>query len=38
MIKTILVSLLGIFFILNGINHLFNTKTLEEYAHKRGPD
>ncbi|HRW11130.1 MAG TPA: DoxX family protein [Caldilineaceae bacterium] len=36
MIKTILVSLLGIFFILNGINHLFNTKTLEEYAHKRG--
>lgn len=36
MIKTVLITLLGIFFILNGINHLFNTKTLEEYAHKRG--
>ena len=36
MIKTILLTLLGIFFILNGINHLFNTQTLEEYAHKRG--
>ncbi len=36
MIKTILVILLGIFFVLNGLNHLFNTKTLEEYAGKRG--
>lgn len=36
MIKTILITLLGIFFILNGVNHLFNTKMLEEYAHKRG--
>lgn len=36
MIKTILVILLGVFFVLNGINHLFNSKTLEEYAHHRG--
>ena len=36
MLKTILIILLGIFFILNGINHFYNTKILEEYAHKRG--
>ena len=36
MIKTILLILLGIFFLLNGINHLFNTYILEEYANKRG--
>ena len=36
MLKTILVILLGIFFLLNGINHLFNRHILEEYAHKRG--
>ncbi|MEM7129677.1 MAG: DoxX family membrane protein [Chloroflexota bacterium] len=35
MIKTILLIVLGLFFVLNGINHLFNTKTLAEYAHKR---
>ena len=35
-LKTILIVLLGLFFILNGINHFYNTKTLEEYAHKRG--
>jgi hypothetical protein len=28
--------LLGLFFILNGLNHLFNRLTLEEYAHRRG--
>ena len=27
---------MGLFFILNGLNHLFNTITIEEYAHKRG--
>ncbi len=36
MIKTILLILLGLFFILNGLNHLFNTQIYEEYAHKRG--
>ena len=36
MIKTILLILLGLFFILNGLNHLFNSQVLEEYAHKRG--
>jgi len=36
MIKTALVILLGIFFVLNGINHLFNRHILEEYAAKRG--
>jgi uncharacterized membrane protein YphA (DoxX/SURF4 family) len=28
--------MLGLFFILNGVNHLFNTQIVEEYAHKRG--
>ena len=36
MIKTLLLILLGLFFILNGLNHLFNNQILEEYAHKRG--
>ena len=36
MIKTLLLVLLGLFFILNGLNHLFNNQVLEEYAHKRG--
>ena len=36
MIKTILLILLGLFFILNGLNHLFNRFTVEEYAHRRG--
>ena len=35
MLKTLLIILLGIYFILNGLNHLFNTKILEEYAAKR---
>lgn len=35
MIKTILLTLLGVFFILNGLNHFFNSKILEEYAEKR---
>lgn len=35
-LKTLLIILLGIFFILNGINHFYNKKILEEYAHKRG--
>ena len=28
--------LLGLFFVLNGINHLFNTHIYEEYANMRG--
>ncbi|MDX1665576.1 MAG: DoxX family protein [Saprospiraceae bacterium] len=36
LIKTILIALLGVFFILNGINHFYNEKMLEEYAEKRG--
>jgi putative oxidoreductase len=36
MIKQILLILLGIFFLLNGANHFYNTQTLKEYAHKRG--
>ncbi|MCF1191014.1 DoxX family protein [Mangrovimonas sp. AS39] len=36
MIKTILLILLGLFFILNGINHLINTHTYKEYADKKG--
>ena len=36
MIKTLLLVLLGLFFILNGLNHLFNNQVLVEYAHKRG--
>ena len=35
MIKTVLIVLLGIFFVLNGVNHLFNRKILEEYVEKR---
>ena len=35
MIKIILVSLLALFFVVNGLNHLFNTRVLEEYAEKR---
>lgn len=35
MLKTLLITLLGLYFILNGLNHLFNTKMLEEYAAKR---
>ncbi|MDH3650314.1 MAG: DoxX family membrane protein [Saprospiraceae bacterium] len=36
MIKTILLILLGLFFVLNGLNHLVNAKVLEEYAEKKG--
>lgn len=36
MIKQILLILLGIFFLLNGINHFYNTQVLKEYAKKRG--
>ncbi|WP_298504663.1 DoxX family membrane protein [uncultured Maribacter sp.] len=36
MIKTILLILLGLFFILNGINHIVNTHIYEEYSVKRG--
>ena len=35
MLKLTLVGLIGVFFVLNGINHLFNTKILEEYAHRQ---
>ena len=35
MLKLILIALIGIFFVLNGINHLFNTMILEEYAHRQ---
>jgi putative oxidoreductase len=36
MLKSILLLLLGLFFVLNGVNHLINTHTYEEYAQKRG--
>lgn len=36
MLKTILIILLGAFFILNGINHFYNDKTIQEYAENRG--
>ncbi len=36
MIKTVLLILLGLFFVLNGINHLINTHIYEEYSLKRG--
>jgi uncharacterized membrane protein YphA (DoxX/SURF4 family) len=36
MLKTILIILLGLFFILNGFNHFYNDKVIEEYAHKKG--
>lgn len=36
MIKKILLILLGVFFLLNGINHFYNSHILKEYAHKRG--
>ncbi len=35
MIKQILLILLGLFFLLNGVNHFFNTHILKEYADKR---
>ena len=36
MIKTILLILLGLFFLLNGINHLINAHIYEEYSEKKG--
>jgi putative oxidoreductase len=36
MIKTTLVILLGVFFIVNAINHFYNSHILQEYAHKKG--
>lgn len=35
MIKQILLILLGLFFLLNGVNHFYNTHILKEYANKR---
>lgn len=35
MIKQILLILLGVFFLLNGINHFYNSKIIGEYAEKR---
>jgi len=35
MIKQILLILLGLFFLLNGVNHFYNTHILKEYADKR---
>jgi putative oxidoreductase len=35
MIKQILLVLLGLFFLLNGVNHFYNTHILKEYADKR---
>lgn len=36
MVKQILIILLGVFFLFNGINHLYNTHILKEYARKKG--
>ena len=36
MVKQILLILPGIYFIINGINHFYNTQILKEYAEKRG--
>ena len=36
MIKSLLLTLLGLFFVLNGIAHFISPKIYEEYAHKRG--
>ncbi len=35
MIKQLLLILLGVFFLLNGINHFYNSRIIEEYAEKR---
>lgn len=36
MIKQTLIILLGVFFIVNAINHFYNSHILKEYAHNRG--
>jgi uncharacterized membrane protein YphA (DoxX/SURF4 family) len=35
MFKIILLTLLSVFFILNGLNHFYNEKMIEAYARKR---
>lgn len=35
MLKSTLIVLIGVFFVLNGLNHLFNSQVLAEYAHRR---
>jgi uncharacterized membrane protein YphA (DoxX/SURF4 family) len=35
MLKIVLIALIGLFFVLNGLNHLFNTMFLAEYAHRQ---
>ncbi len=35
MLKLTLIGFIGLFFVLNGLNHLFNTMILEEYAHRQ---
>ena len=35
MLKQTLIILIGLFFVLNGLNHLFNTKILADYAKRR---
>jgi putative oxidoreductase len=35
MIKQILIILLGLFFIINGINHFYNSRILKAYAEKK---
>jgi uncharacterized membrane protein YphA (DoxX/SURF4 family) len=36
MIKQILVIMLGVFFLINGINHFYNTDVLKKYCARRG--
>jgi putative oxidoreductase len=36
MIKSTLIFLLGLFFLVNAVNHFYNSHVLEEYARKRG--
>jgi len=35
MVKELLIFCLGLFFIVNAVNHFYNTHTLKEYARKR---
>ena len=35
MLKTALIGFIGLFFVVNGLNHIFNTMILEEYAHRQ---
>lgn len=36
MLKSLLLTLLGLFFLLNGVGHWVSPRIYEEYAHKRG--